>query len=69
MAGDKERNRHNARGKECEQQDRHDHSQHIVIPIGKGLAEDETQSVKSIRETPWKHARRKTTNGRLPSHV
>ena len=69
MAGDEERNRHNARGKEREQWDRRDHSQHVVIPIGKGLAEDETQSIKPIRETPRKHARQKAANGRLPSHV
>ena len=69
MAGDEERNRHNARGKEHEQWDRRDHSQHIVIPVGKGLAEDKTQSIKPIRETPRKHVRRKTANGRLPSYV
>lgn len=72
MAGvdeDGEGNRRSARGKEREQRDRRDHSQHVVIPVGKGLAEDETESIKPIRETPRKLSKAKgDANGRLPSH-
>jgi cell cycle serine/threonine-protein kinase CDC5/MSD2 len=71
MAGvdeDGEGNRRNARGKEREQRDRRDHSQHVVIPFGKGLAEDETESIKPIRETPRKLGKAKAdANGRLSS--
>lgn len=67
MAGedeDGESNRRNARGKEREQRDRRDHSQHVTIPVGKGLAEDETESIKPIRETPRKQGKQKAAANR-----
>lgn len=50
------------RGKDSERNQRERREREGVVPAGKGLADEETESIKPIRETPRKPGRNKPAN-------